>query len=83
MRAGGWLGEVAPFALAAQQVDHDGFVPAPRQRRLQVGADEAGAASYQDHGGAIYGSANGGGGSRPSYQPGETAAMSDRPQILR
>jgi len=31
-----------------------GFVASLRQRRLQVGAYEAGAASYQDHGRAIY-----------------------------
>ena len=50
------LGEVAPFAIGPEGVDDDGFVPAAQQRRLQVGADESGAASYQDHGCAIYGS---------------------------
>ncbi len=48
------FGEVAPFAVAAEAIDNDGFMPAAHQRRLQVGADESGAASYQDHGCAIY-----------------------------
>jgi hypothetical protein len=47
--------QVAPFAVAAQHIDDHGFMPAPHQRRLQVGADEAGAASYQDHGRVLYG----------------------------
>jgi hypothetical protein len=29
-------------------------MPAPHQGRLQIGADESGAASYQDHGGVLY-----------------------------
>ena len=54
MRVGGWLARLRHLPVAAQMVDHDGFVPASRQRSLQVGADEASPASYQDHVGAIY-----------------------------
>ena len=53
------FGQVAPFALAAQRVGDHGFVSAPCQLGMQIGADEAGAASYQDHGGAIYEGADG------------------------
>ena len=50
-----WVfGEVTPLAVATQGINDDGFMPAPKQFGLQVGADEAGAASYQDHGRAIY-----------------------------
>ena len=47
------LGEVAPFAAGAQPVDDDRLVAAPHQGRLQVRADEAGAAGDQDHGAAL------------------------------
>ena len=44
------LGQVAPFPRAAQMVDDDGLDAAAHQGRLQIRADEAGAASDQDHG---------------------------------
>jgi hypothetical protein len=47
------LCQVAPLPQAAQRIGDHGFVPAPGQFSMQVGADEAGAASYQDHGRTI------------------------------
>ena len=47
-------GEVAPFSLAAQRVRDYGFMSAPGQLGMQVGADEAGTASYQDHEHVLY-----------------------------
>ena len=54
------LGKVAPLPLVAQRVSNHGLVPAFRQHGLKIGADEAGAARYQDHGSAIYGNADSG-----------------------
>ena len=51
MRVGGWLARLRHLPVVPKRVDHDCFMPASRQRRLQVGADEASAASDQDHGG--------------------------------
>ena len=54
MRVGGCFARLRHFAVAAQDIHDNGFMPTPHQRRLQIGADEAGAPSYQDHGRAIY-----------------------------
>ena len=57
-------------------------MPARGQRRLQVGADEAGAAGDQDHGGGLYG---GGAGERKPTGRGrqeEHGPMSDRPRFF-
>ncbi len=44
------LGDIAPFVVAAQAIDHDEFAVAPRfQRRQQVGPDEAGASGHHIH----------------------------------
>ena len=44
------LGQVAPLAVGAQPVHHNRLVAAGDQRRVQVGADESGAAGDHDHG---------------------------------
>ena len=46
-------GEVAPAAVAAEPVDDDRVLAGPCQTRLQVRADETGAAGDQDHGGTL------------------------------
>jgi BMFP domain-containing protein YqiC len=48
-------GKVAPLAGVAEPVRDDGFQPALRQCRVQVRADEAGAAGDQNHGGGYRG----------------------------
>ena len=44
------LGQVAPFPSLPRLIDDDGLEAAAHQGRLQVRADEAGAARDQDHG---------------------------------
>ena len=47
------FGEVPPLTLATERIHHNCFQAALCQRRLEVGADKAGAAGDQDHGGGL------------------------------
>ena len=54
MRVGGWLPRLRHLPSLPRWSTTTVSMPASRQRSLQVRADEAGPASYQDHVGAIY-----------------------------
>ena len=45
----GVMRQVAPLAAVAQPIDHDRLVAARHQGRMEIRADEAGAAGDHDH----------------------------------
>ena len=73
------LGQVAPLAGTAQLIDDDGLVTAAHQGRLQVRADEAGAARDQDHGGRYTGP---GECAEGTGRDGRQAQMAERPRFF-
>jgi hypothetical protein len=72
------LRQVAPLAVAAQRIGNHGFMAAPDQFGMKIGADEAGAASYQDHSHAIYGGPDGG----ESRLMQQEQTMTERPRFF-
>ena len=54
-RVGGCFARLRHLPRVAQRIGDHSCGPAPHQLGMQIRADEAGSASYQDHGDAIYG----------------------------